>query len=815
MASDRKLKNNLNAINKRLKRQLEIQKNDYNVLQRRAAEASTKLDNIRAAIDMPELYLDKHWRVTGYSQNFLAVTEMANEFANHRGLLKDFLEEGDFEKLIEYEKKVNSLESLPYDQGAQWDLRYKGPKDAEKIGKEWRVALNCRESCWNIKNGILFHKPHITDRVDCYLMTTKEYGGVDEDIKIKYRFRTSSLKEHIRDLSLVICGSSGLSDALCDRIGYTACTASNENSLARLQRNVADITTYPETLESNTDYLAIVERVGGRVSRYLKNLRTGEEFPHLVMIDTDAIYNYQNYVGFTTFSGEMVISELEIYTRKSRFSIDQFRIPFHIDVRIRDERLAGRIYKLHKNKYEYRGKTKYTLIFEDVTQRRNNEISLNDERARLELSLKHEKLLSEIASRLNSSESFPMVIEDILHALGIVLKFDCTGYYKLEKKGNIIQAQKQACWCKDDLDADWHLNHELSLEKSGFLWKQLYRKEPLVEIGGSNYEEIERLSSRQWPQLVIIPFDIDDKIIGFIILAKKEKEPVSSAVVNLFSTLSDIFVSSIKRDLYFKARIKAERKQAESLRMVEQAAHMASIGVMAAGLTHEINQPLSSIKVTADSVLYWDKRNKGMLPDLFVKKLEKISKEVARVDNIIRHMRSFWISPGRQDSRAVDLNDGVNSSLIMIEQQLHAHEINCKITLHKNRLPIRANQVHVEQIMINLVINAMHALDEMLDKEDKMVKVATFRENNSACLEVTDNGPGLPDKAEQVIFDPFFTTKKKGKGTGLGLAIVKRFVEEHQGTIEAKNEPEGGARFTVKFPLYLDEGMYENEDTAS
>ena len=807
----------LKANCRELEKQLEIQKNSYVMLLDKKDESNRKLFSIRAAIDMPELYLDSKWNVFGYSQNFLALTEKANEFSNTRGNLKDFLEEEDFEHLMEYIRRIENLKQLPYDDGDQWQLRYNGPNISDKIGQTWLVSLNCKKPRWKISNGKLIHEPHISDRVDCYLMTAKEYGGADEDIKVVYRARTSKLKDHISDMSLVISGSSGRNDILCDRIGYTVCTASNENSLARIQRKIADIVSYPEVIEPDTEYLIKVERTGGRITRQLKNLRTGEEAAPLEMIDSDAIYNYQNHIGFQTFSGKLEISDIEIYTRKSRFSIDQFSIPFDIEVGIRNERLKGRIFRLRMSQYTLKGEICYMLIFEDITERKKNEINLIREHQKLELSLKHQRLLADIASRLNSSESFRKVLGELFLKTGEVTELDCAAFYTIENEINKNRAVLLSSWCSDVCSSKGkYPPSEISITSIPKFGKLIKGNKRTVLLNCSDFEcdGKEPTFCKDIKSILVSRLQIAGELRGFLCFARVREIPWKEEDINLFNAIADMLINTWERDLHFQARIKAEKKQTEAVQLVEKAAHMASIGVMAAGLTHEINQPLSSIKVTADSVLYWDKRNKGMLPEFFINKLEKISNGVKRINDIIQHMRSFWISPDQLVEKAINLNETVVSALSLIDHQLHAHEIESELILCGGELPIRGNPVHLEQIVINLVVNSIHALDELVDRDDKKITIRTRRANNNAYLQIYDNGIGLPKEAGNDIFDPFYTTRKPGEGTGLGLAIVKRFVEEHNGAIEVENNENGGATFRIKFPICKTSGKMNNGNSA-
>jgi signal transduction histidine kinase len=257
-----------------------------------------------------------------------------------------------------------------------------------------------------------------------------------------------------------------------------------------------------------------------------------------------------------------------------------------------------------------------------------------------------------------------------------------------------------------------------------------------------------------------------------------------------------------------RARAEAEEKQVEAIKHVERSARMASIGVMAAGITHEINQPLNAIKVTADSIQYWHKRNPGVLPDMFVDQLNIISKSVERIVEIIQHMRTFWVVPHASETGIVDMNKVVKKALSLTGRQLHAHGIRERLSMDTKPVTVEGNRVHFEQIIINLVVNAVHALDEQDNGNnpnygDKEIKITTRRLGEQVELVIEDNGPGLPTEDPEKLFDPFFSTYNGsgGEGMGLGLAIVKRYIDRYGGTIDARNIKSSGAVFTIKFPF--------------
>ncbi len=242
-----------------------------------------------------------------------------------------------------------------------------------------------------------------------------------------------------------------------------------------------------------------------------------------------------------------------------------------------------------------------------------------------------------------------------------------------------------------------------------------------------------------------------------------------------------------------------EKKELEASQLLEKTSKLVSIGVMAAGITHEINQPLNAISVSANSVLYWHRQNPGILPELFIEELEQISKGVVRIDEIVRHMRSFWVSNVTPPVEPISLNETILNALTLIERQLYAHGIVIKTELSVSDHSILSDRVTLEQILINLVQNAMHALDES-SAEDKVITISSGAHKDHIWFSVADNGLGIEKGKEKIIFDPFYSTKDPTNNMGLGLAIVKNLCHKMNSTITAANHNQGGAVFIVNFP---------------
>jgi histidine kinase len=239
-------------------------------------------------------------------------------------------------------------------------------------------------------------------------------------------------------------------------------------------------------------------------------------------------------------------------------------------------------------------------------------------------------------------------------------------------------------------------------------------------------------------------------------------------------------------------------------RQLIQASKMATLGEMATGVAHELNQPLSVIK-TASSFIKRKVEKKEPLEEGILKTMaEEIDSHVDRAEKIINHMREF----GRKSEVAkekLQVNEILKRSLDFFKQQLKLRGIEVVEKLDE-RLPlILADSNRLEQIFINLLINARDAIERKWEQgdlkgENKRITLQTCFEQEMVTIRVTDNGTGIPEAILERIFEPFFTTKKVGKGTGLGLSISYGIVRDYDGTIKVESKEGEGATFTIRFP---------------
>jgi PAS domain S-box-containing protein len=259
-------------------------------------------------------------------------------------------------------------------------------------------------------------------------------------------------------------------------------------------------------------------------------------------------------------------------------------------------------------------------------------------------------------------------------------------------------------------------------------------------------------------------------------------------------------------------RRRHEQEMLQAREAVVRAERLSSLGVMAAGIAHEINQPLNSLKVAADGILYWHGQGKTPTLARIMENLGKISKQADRIDNIIKHIRLFVRSsqPGRPEP--CDLNAAVGEALSLIGAQLAAHGIAVKTRLAARVPAILANETQLEEVVINLLVNAMQSLDTV-DRPGKSIAIASGWQKGEVYLEIRDNGPGISSQIKSKVFEPFFTTKPAGEGMGLGLSIVHSIVGSYGGRIIIKGaRRDRGAAFRITFPACA--GKREGEERA-
>jgi PAS domain S-box-containing protein len=233
-----------------------------------------------------------------------------------------------------------------------------------------------------------------------------------------------------------------------------------------------------------------------------------------------------------------------------------------------------------------------------------------------------------------------------------------------------------------------------------------------------------------------------------------------------------------------------------------QAGKMTTLGVMAAGMAHEINQPLNVIQICADFFLKMLKKGVPIGDEDMRNMANDIIANVERATGVIRHVREF----ARQSEvvkNKVNINDPIKDVFKVLGHQLKVHQIEVELNLEPDIPLIMAEHNRLEQVFINLVTNAIDAMDEKISDQgvpEKRLQIESFEENGQVVVNVSDTGTGMSEVVKNKIFEPFFTTKRVGKGTGLGVSISYGIVKDYDGAIEIKSQMGKGTTFILKFP---------------
>ncbi len=258
--------------------------------------------------------------------------------------------------------------------------------------------------------------------------------------------------------------------------------------------------------------------------------------------------------------------------------------------------------------------------------------------------------------------------------------------------------------------------------------------------------------------------------------------------------------SNVSLENFQKKLVAAQIKLKELEAQLIQTGKLTALGKVAAGISHELTQPLFDIKLLAEGVIEaWSetpaKVNKH--------KIEQILQRVNRCSTIIKHLGEFGRDARNVERTKNDLNKIIKNSFSLVAEKFKKSGLTIKHDFAKELLEINCSSVHIEQVITNLLLNAEDALDYT---KDKWIFVRTLFDNGYAVVEVRDNGKGISEAQQQKIFDPFFTTKKLGEGMGLGLSISLNIIKNHGGTIDLESQEGKGTAFRIKLPLAKKQG---------
>ncbi|ELX07983.1 C4-dicarboxylate transport sensor protein DctB [Janthinobacterium sp. HH01] len=238
----------------------------------------------------------------------------------------------------------------------------------------------------------------------------------------------------------------------------------------------------------------------------------------------------------------------------------------------------------------------------------------------------------------------------------------------------------------------------------------------------------------------------------------------------------------------------AEQKLRQAQSDLVQAGKMAVLGQMSAGITHELNQPLTALRTMSDNARVLIER--GRL-DEAKGNLTTISQLIARMGALIGQLRQF-ARKADASLKPVPVAAAITAALFLVERRVEQERVNFRMSMQSQNVHALCDSNRLEQVLVNLFTNALDAMDGC---ETRQLTVSVTRSFQKAMIAVSDTGPGIPEAIRNHLFEPFFTTKPQGQGLGLGLAISEQIIREFGGMLLVESTTAGGARFIIELPI--------------
>ena len=432
----------------------------------------------------------------------------------------------------------------------------------------------------------------------------------------------------------------------------------------------------------------------------------------------------------------------------------------------------------------------YLYIF---FQRRAENLLLYEQR-------EYQRTLKKTAVEITRIPNLQKLLDLIVNIFIDTVKISHFALYRCDRKSESFSI-KAGCFLKEAQASS------ISKKNSLIIWLQNY-KEPMVyeeirrkaqEIPHSTFKELEK-EMYDLNAAVVVPSVSEDRLSCILLLGeKKSGKMYTSEDLNIFSVLASQMALAIDNALLYEnmeEQVKQRTKELVQLqKQLIQAEKLATVGTLAGGVAHEINNPLTAILTNAEMLLVSD----TIQDESDKESLELIKEATKRCRSIVKKLMVYARKPLEAGELSkVNLIDVINNVFSFLSYQLKQENIIIDISAKDEEYLVMAKPNELEQVVTNMILNAKDAIKRV--KKSGTIYLSFLKRNDCIGFKIKDEGMGMPEEIKSKVFDPFFTTKDVGKGLGLGLSICQAIAERHGGSITVESEPNKGSVFTVELP---------------
>jgi PAS domain S-box-containing protein len=331
-------------------------------------------------------------------------------------------------------------------------------------------------------------------------------------------------------------------------------------------------------------------------------------------------------------------------------------------------------------------------------------------------------------------------------------------------------------------------------------WFENYIPERIRDEARKTFRELMagNIKSVEYYENPVLTTSGDEKVIAWHNTVLRDQD---GEIIGTLSSGDDI-----TEHIEEQARRQAEQEFEKQRILGLRSDRLRSLGEMAAGIAHELNQPLQGVRGLAEHLMISIDRGWELTAEKIRERANLVVQQADRMTHIVDHIRIFAREAGKPETRPVQVNNVIKSSIGLLGAQFRSRGIQLETDLAENLPMISANPFSLEEVVINLLVNARDAAEENIGSSlDPRVALHTFFEEvdgeKFVKVQVMDNGTGIPEHILDKVFDPFFTTKGPDRGTGLGLSISRSIVEQFGGKINIQSTDGKGTTVTISLPV--------------